>query len=158
MNWARSGLLFLLAASPFAAIVALAQQAHFHERLPEPLIAWFFHVNTLTIAFAGLLGGMADAIMNPPKNLQGLLARVFFSVIASVMLIPAFVDAMMKDASISILMAFSFLASMSAQRLVPIVLKRFGEKIDMVLVEKTTTTLVEKKEVQTTVIPKEEAK
>ncbi len=112
-------------------------------------MAWFFHVNTLTIAFAGLLGGMADAIMNPPKNFQGLMARVFFSVIASVMLIPAFVDAVMKDASISILMAFSFLASMSAQRLVPIVLKRFGERMDMVLVEKktTTSTLVEKTEV-----------
>lgn len=148
MNWARSAVFFLLGVSPFAVIVVLAQQTHFHERLPEPLIAWLFHVNTLSIALAGLLGGLADVIMSPPKSFRDVAARVFFSVISSVMLIPAFVDSFFKDASISMLMAGSFLASMSAQRLVPIILKRFESKLDFVLVEKKTTTLVEQKEVQ----------
>lgn len=155
MTWPRSVLVFLLGVSPFAAIIALAQNAHFHDRLPEPLVAWFFHVNTLTIAFAGLLGGMADVILNRPKNFHDVAARVFFSVISSIMLIPALVDYFAKDISISLLMAFSFLASMSAQRLVPVVLKRFETQLETVMVEKKTKTIVEQTEVQKAPTPKE---
>lgn len=154
MTWARSAAFFVLGVSPFAAIVALAQNAHFHERLPEPLIAWFFHQNTLTIAFAGLMGGLADVILNPPKGFQDRAARVFFAVISSIMLIPAIVDAFFKDASISMLMFGGFLAAMGAQRLVPILLKRFESGAGLMLVEKTTTTLTEKKE--TAVQPKQQ--
>ena len=142
--------------SPFVATLALAQNAHFHGHVPEPLIAWLFHVNTLTIAVAGLFGGLLQVVLSPPKSLQDALARVFFAVGSSVMLIPWVVESFFKDASISAVMAFAGLGAMCSQTLVPIILKIFQAKAEMILVEKTTTTLVEKKEVQQ--IPKPDEK
>lgn len=140
MNWSRAGVLFALGVSPFVGMIVLAQVAHVHDAsMPEPVVAWLFHPNTIVISIAGLMGGMASAIMTPPKTLQGLLASIFFAVISSVMLIPAVVDTFFKEISISVLMAGSFLASMAAQRIVPLVLKRFESKLETVLEEKMET-------------------
>ncbi len=97
------------------------------------------------------MGGLASSIMTPPKNVQGLMASIFFAIISSVMLIPAVVDTFFKDISISVLMAGSFLASMAAQRIVPLVLRRFESKLETVLEEKMETT-VRKTETVTKVI------
>lgn len=149
MSWFRfrAAILFVLGVSPFMAVLAIAQETHTHGNMPEPLVAWIFHVHTVTIALAGLLGGLAHSVMSPPKTMQALLANIFFSVVSSVMLIPATVDWFFKDVSISALMFGSFLASMGAQRTVPLVLKRFESKLDTILVEKETTTTSITKEI-----------